>query len=310
MESEIPIPEYDYDDGLRALEDFSNRVKVTSDNLPSCCFFTFTHAEGKLICASMSPDVEKVVGGFSDSVVRTWDLTSGENDDDEDNEEDDEKEVGGKETADGGTTTETGENKEKTKKVYKRGDKIGKSMKVKEFIGHSAPVHDVQYSPDGIYLLSVSRDCTARMWSCNSKSHFARTKATKPRFGARNGPRAVTILPLVPTTEPVESGRLNYPPRSELSAATSATSIASRGTNSNYVATGSSDRTVRLWDVSTGRCTRLFAGHTSGVTALAFSPDGQSISTADDSGIIHSWDLDSGHDVSKPCSATKTRSTV
>ena len=41
----------------------------------------------------MSPDVEKVVGGFSDSVVRTWDLTSGENDDEEDNEEDDEKEV-------------------------------------------------------------------------------------------------------------------------------------------------------------------------------------------------------------------------
>ena len=215
MESEIPIPEYDYDDGLRALEDFSNRVKVTSDNLPSCCFFTFTR-EGKLIGASMSPDVEKVVGGFSDSVVRTWDLTSGENDDDEDNEEDDEKEVGGKETADGvDSDLETGENKEKTKKVYKRGDKIGKSMKVKEFIGHSAPVHDVQYSPDGIYLLSVSRDCTARMWSCELESHFARTKATKPRFGARNGPRAVTILLLVPTTEPVESGRLNYPPRSE-----------------------------------------------------------------------------------------------
>ena len=94
MDSEIPIPEYDYDDGLRALEDFSNRVKVTSENLPSCCFFTFTHAEGKLICASMSPNVEKVAGGFSDSVVRTWDLTSGEKD-----EDDEEKEEGGKEKA-------------------------------------------------------------------------------------------------------------------------------------------------------------------------------------------------------------------
>jgi transcription initiation factor TFIID subunit 5 len=141
VDSEIPIPEYDYDDGLRALEDFSNRVKVTSDNLPSCCFFTFTHAEGKLICASMSPDVEKVVGGFSDSVVRTWDLTTGEKDDEDEGKDDDnDGEAKGKETD--GTTTKTDEVKEK--KVYKRGDKVGKSMKVKEFIGHSAPVHDVQ----------------------------------------------------------------------------------------------------------------------------------------------------------------------
>lgn len=295
VESEIPIPEYDYDDGLRALEDFSNRVKVTSDNLPSCCFFTFTHAEGKLICASMSPDVEKVVGGFSDSVVRTWDLTSGENDDDEDNEDDDEKEVGGKETADGGTTTETGgENKEKTKKVYKRGDKIGKSMKVKEFIGHSAPVHDVQYSPDGIYLLSVSRDCTARMWSCELeiplcayKGHqtpiwCAKWASCGNYFATGSHDRTCRIW----TTE------LSSPIRAFCGHIGDVDCVAWHP-NSNYVATGSSDRTVRLWDVSTGRCTRLFAGHTSGVTALAFSPDGQSISTADDSGIIHSWDLDS-----------------
>ena len=294
VESEIPIPEYDYDDGLRALEDFSNRVKVTSDNLPSCCFFTFTHAEGKLICASMSPDVEKVVGGFSDSVVRTWDLTSGENDDEEDNEEDDEKEVGGKETADGGMTTETGENKEKTKKVYKRGDKIGKSMKVKEFIGHSAPVHDVQYSPDGIYLLSVSRDCTARMWSCELeiplcayKGHqtpiwCAKWASCGNYFATGSHDRTCRIW----TTE------LSSPIRAFCGHIGDVDCVAWHP-NSNYVATGSSDRTVRLWDVSTGRCTRLFAGHTSGVTALAFSPDGQSISTADDSGIIHSWDLDS-----------------
>ena len=289
VDSEIPILEYDYDDGLRALEDFSNRVKVTSENLPSCCFFTFTHAEGKLICASMSPNVEKVAGGFSDSVVRTWDLTSGEKD-----EDDEEKEEGGKEKDGGGTTATENGDKEKTKKVYKRGDKVGKSMKVKEFIGHCAPVHDVQYSPDGIYLLSVSRDCTARMWSCELeiplcayKGHqtpiwCAKWASCGHYFATGSHDRTCRIW----TTE------LSSPIRAFCGHIGDVDCVAWHP-NSNYVATGSSDRTVRLWDVSTGRCTRLFAGHTSGVTALAFSPDGQSISTADDSGVIHSWDLDS-----------------
>lgn len=31
--------------------------------------------------------------------------------------------------------------------------------------------------------------------------------------------------------------------------------------NSNYIATGSSDRTVRLWDVLTGNYVRLMTGH-------------------------------------------------
>jgi transcription initiation factor TFIID subunit 5 len=32
-------------------------------------------------------------------------------------------------------------------------------------------------------------------------------------------------------------------------------------TNSHYIATGSSDRTVRLWEVSSGNCVRIMTGH-------------------------------------------------
>jgi hypothetical protein len=46
--------------------------------------------------------------------------------------------------------------------------------------------------------------------------------------------------------------------------------------NGLYVATGSSDRTCRLWDVQRGTCVRVFPnGHSAPVSCIAFSPDGR-----------------------------------
>lgn len=44
--------------------------------------------------------------------------------------------------------------------------------------------------------------------------------------------------------------------------------------NGNYVATGSADRTVRVWDVQSGQCVCMFAGHAGPVLSVAFSPRG------------------------------------
>lgn len=45
--------------------------------------------------------------------------------------------------------------------------------------------------------------------------------------------------------------------------------------NSLYIATGSSDRTCRLWDIQKGTCVRVFVGHRGSVTCIAMSPDGK-----------------------------------
>ena len=37
---------------------------------------------------------------------------------------------------------------------------------------------------------------------------------------------------------------------------------------------GSSDHTLKLWDVASGELIRTFEGHASGVSSVAFSPDG------------------------------------
>jgi WD40 repeat protein len=47
-----------------------------------------------------------------------------------------------------------------------------------------------------------------------------------------------------------------------------------------YLATGSTDRTVRLWDLVTGKTIHIFSSDTSGFEEVAFSPDGKYIVAA------------------------------
>jgi len=46
------------------------------------------------------------------------------------------------------------------------------------------------------------------------------------------------------------------------------------------LASGGSDRTIRLWSPDTGRLYQIFSGHTGPVRSLAFSPAGQHLASA------------------------------
>lgn len=69
--------------------------------------------------------------------------------------------------------------------------------------------------------------------------------------------------------------------------------------NCNYVATGSTDRSVRLWDVSNGSCVRYFTGHKAKVYALAFSTCGKYLVSAGGDKCIYFWDISRGCLVTK-----------
>lgn len=64
--------------------------------------------------------------------------------------------------------------------------------------------------------------------------------------------------------------------------------------DSNYVATGSRDKSAKLWEVGSGREVRSFLGHDMSVTALDFSADGKWLLTGSNDKTVRLWNVETG----------------
>jgi WD40 repeat protein/class 3 adenylate cyclase len=64
-----------------------------------------------------------------------------------------------------------------------------------------------------------------------------------------------------------------------------------------YIASGSSDNTLKLWRAETGKEIRTFKGHTDWVRACAFSPDGKTILSASSDNTLRLWEVDTGKEL-------------
>ena len=125
--------------------------------------------------------------------------------------------------------------------------------------GHAAGVYGVAFSPDGGRLASISWDGTVKLWevATGAEVRTFRGMVRRPEsFG-----NAIAFRP---------DGR--------------------------WLATGSDDGRVVVWEVETGRDVYTLVGHSWPVTAVAFSPDGRRIASADYQSIKF-WDVRTGEDV-------------
>ena len=66
--------------------------------------------------------------------------------------------------------------------------------------------------------------------------------------------------------------------------------------DSSWLASGSWDRTVRIWDVASGQERATLARHTSWVTALAVAPDGSWLASGSRDETVRIWDAASGQE--------------
>ncbi|OAA73337.1 Dynein regulator [Cordyceps fumosorosea ARSEF 2679] len=143
---------------------------------------------------------------------------------------------------------------------------------VKTLSGHSDWVRDVCPSPDGNYLISTSADHMGRLWDLTLPN--PETKATM--VGHEHVVQCCAFAPPSAYQHLAAIAGLKKPPPTSSPA--------------EFMATGSRDKTIRLWD-SRGTCLKVLVGHDNWINALVFHPSGKYLLSAADDKSIRCWDL-------------------
>src|SRR6185312_9423512 len=66
-----------------------------------------------------------------------------------------------------------------------------------------------------------------------------------------------------------------------------------------WAASGSRDKTVKIWNLETGTCRATLQGHSNDVNSVAITPDGKRILSASDDKSVRVWDANAGLELAK-----------
>jgi WD40 repeat protein/serine/threonine protein kinase len=168
---------------------------------------------------------------------------------------------------------------------------------------HTNWVRRIQFSPDGRFFLSASQDRSVRLWDLRAGDLSSTALAghqddvwdavfspDSSRIASASDDGSIIVWN---TQSDQPLGRLiGTQGDAVLSAAASSDGRWFATAGGNPFGPGS-DFAVRLWDAATDQA-RIFEGHTSNVTALAFSPDSTLLASASSDGSIVLWNTEGG----------------
>ena len=152
--------------------------------------------------------------------------------------------------------------------------------------GHTEAVSDVKFTPDGGMLLSVGLDGTMRQWD-------ARTGQARGALQVQGGPlRAVAFAGASKRVAFAgDQLRLRQPDGAllTLEGHDKVVLCLAFSADGEWVVSGGSDQTVRLWRARDGQSQACFEGHDGAVRGVAFSPDGRYVYSGGTDGTLRRW---------------------
>jgi len=166
--------------------------------------------------------------------------------------------------------------------------------------GHVKNISSVAFSPDGSLMLSSSRDRTARIWDVNAGTELVRfTGHSSYVYSAvfdPTGDRALTTghdgrMIVWDVATGVEFMTIEAYPGVDAGPVYCAVFSPDGAQIASGGGSGAVRGVVKLWDASSGIELAVLGEHESDVLALAFSPDGRYIASADESGNVKLWDV-------------------
>ena len=91
--------------------------------------------------------------------------------------------------------------------------------------------------------------------------------------------------------------RLHHGEQSRLRGHTEAVTAVAFSADERFLASGSTDRTVKLWDIATGKEIFTLHGHAKSVTCLVFSPDSKRLVSGSADSRVTVWDTATGNEL-------------
>ncbi|XP_071849779.1 lissencephaly-1 homolog isoform X2 [Apostichopus japonicus] len=182
---------------------------------------------------------------------------------------------------------------------------------IKTMQGHDHNVSSVHFLPSGDYIVSCSRDKTIKMWElatgyCTKTflGHREWVRMVKPNsdgslLASASNDQTVRVW-VVATKECKLELRehdhvvecVAWAPESAHSTLNEATGAeVKKGARSGpFLVSGSRDKTIKIWDISTEVCIMTLHGHDNWVRGVLFHPGGRYIISAADDKTLRIWD--------------------
>jgi len=183
---------------------------------------------------------------------------------------------------------------------------------VRKLEGHTGPVNDVAFSPDGKMILSCSGfptgDRSVRLWDVASGNEIRQLETDPPRAarisGAREAPGEFYCVAFTPDGAralaggeggsvcvwEVVSGKIVK----RFKGHTGTVYGSAVSPDGRQALSGGRDMTARLWDIETGEELFRLPSHRSWVRSVAISPDGRYGLTGSFDRYMRLWDLETG----------------